>query len=224
MTDPATKDSNISAPTVPLPPDLAWGSGPDADRLIAAGTMGPHLTGPQGQQGIQGIQGIQGPAGETVPIGTIIAFAGNSVPSGYLECTGAVISRTTYSNLYTAIGTAWGAGDGSTTFKIPDARAAHLRGVGTSTQFTENTISITLAQIINDAMHGHRHRPSTNTPNQSMNFAPAVGTFTNAFGGSASVDNGYDVGDPKTDGTRGTPRTDVETRPKAIGVRMCIKY
>lgn len=56
-----------------------------------------------------------------VPAGTIIAFSGSSVPTGYLQCATTVtnVSRTTYADLFTAIGTAWGVGDGSTTFGIP---------------------------------------------------------------------------------------------------------
>lgn len=53
--------------------------------------------------------------------GQIIAFSGTVAPAGYLQCPTAAtaVSRTTYSNLYAAIGTAWGTGDGSTTFGIP---------------------------------------------------------------------------------------------------------
>lgn len=54
------------------------------------------------------------------PVGAIHAFAGASVPTGYLACNGAVVSRETYANLFAAIGETWGAGDGSTTFKLPD--------------------------------------------------------------------------------------------------------
>ena len=63
------------------------------------------------------------------PSGTMIAFAGKSVPDGWLLCNGALVSRTTYAKLFAAIGTAWGAGDGSTTFKLPDADGLVLQGV-----------------------------------------------------------------------------------------------
>ena len=64
----------------------------------------------------------------TVPAGTILPFAGTTVPTGFLLCNGALVSRTTYANLYAAIGTKWGAGDGKTTFKLPDLRKRHLQG------------------------------------------------------------------------------------------------
>lgn len=63
------------------------------------------------------------------PSGTMIAFAGKSVPDGWLLCNGALVSRTTYAKLFAAIGTAWGAGDGSTTFKLPDAGGRVMQGV-----------------------------------------------------------------------------------------------
>lgn len=52
--------------------------------------------------------------------GMIFAFAGNTIPSGYLACNGAAISRTTYADLFAVIGTTYGSGDGSTTFNLPN--------------------------------------------------------------------------------------------------------
>lgn len=59
--------------------------------------------------------------GDTVKPGTLVAFAGTSAPAGYLQCplSASTINRTTYNRLFAAIGTTWGAGDGSTTFGIP---------------------------------------------------------------------------------------------------------
>ena len=63
-----------------------------------------------------------------MPAGTIVSYAGASVPSGWLLCNGANVSRTTYANLFRAIGTKWGAGDGSTTFALPDSDGRVLQG------------------------------------------------------------------------------------------------
>ena len=54
------------------------------------------------------------------PTGTIIIWSASNPPAGYLVCNGAAISRTTYANLFNVIGTTWGAGDGNTTFNIPN--------------------------------------------------------------------------------------------------------
>lgn len=63
------------------------------------------------------------------PPGSMIAFAGKAIPEGWLLCNGALVRRTTYARLFAAIGTAWGAGDGSTTFKLPDADGRVMQGV-----------------------------------------------------------------------------------------------
>jgi microcystin-dependent protein len=62
------------------------------------------------------------------PAGVFIPFAGGTLPAGYLWCDGSAVSRTTYSALFAAIGTAHGTGDGSTTFNVPDLRGRFLRG------------------------------------------------------------------------------------------------
>jgi len=57
--------------------------------------------------------------GPGVPVGTILDFAGNSVPAKFLSCYGQAVSRATYPDLFLAIGVLWGPGDGSTTFNVP---------------------------------------------------------------------------------------------------------
>lgn len=63
-----------------------------------------------------------------VPAGAVIPFMGTSAPNGFLECNGSARSRTTYSDLFSIISTMYGAGDGSTTFNLPDLRGYFLRG------------------------------------------------------------------------------------------------
>ncbi len=63
-----------------------------------------------------------------IPTGAILPYGGNTAPPGYLMCNGAAVSRTTYANLYHVIGTAFGSGNGSTTFNVPDLRGLFLRG------------------------------------------------------------------------------------------------
>lgn len=58
--------------------------------------------------------------GDTLPIGSILPFAGSTIPENWLECKGQAVSRTDYAELFSAIGTIWGIGDGSTTFNLPD--------------------------------------------------------------------------------------------------------
>lgn len=67
-----------------------------------------------------------------IPIGTIFWYAKNSVPAGFLACDGSLVGRENYAELFSAIGTTFGAGDGSTTFALPDLRAKFIRGAGSS--------------------------------------------------------------------------------------------
>jgi len=57
---------------------------------------------------------------EGIPTGTIVPWSDSTVPSGFLECDGSLVSRTTYADLFAIIGTTYGVGDGSTTFGLPD--------------------------------------------------------------------------------------------------------
>ena len=63
-----------------------------------------------------------------IPAGSVVDFAGSSAPSGWLLCAGQAVSRTTYADLFTAIGTTFGVGDGSTTFNLPDLRGRVVAG------------------------------------------------------------------------------------------------
>lgn len=67
----------------------------------------------------------------SMPAGMIFPYAGSSAPTGYLICDGAAISRTTYADLFTAIATTYGTGDGSSTFNLPDLRGRTIAGKGT---------------------------------------------------------------------------------------------
>lgn len=104
-------------------------------------------------------------AGDDMPIptGTIFALGGGQVPTGYLLCDGAGVSRTLYAALFNTIGTAWGAGDGSTTFNVPDLRGRSIIGVGSGVGLTprqpgdkggEETHKLTVSE-----MPSHNHGP-----------------------------------------------------------------
>ena len=88
------------------------------------------------------------PAGGA-PVGSVMMFAGATAPDGWLFCDGSAISRTTNAALFTAIGTTYGTGDGSTTFNIPDTRGMFVRGLNTGTtgEDPERTLGSTQAQM-----------------------------------------------------------------------------
>ena len=156
-----------------------------------------------------------------LPAGTIIMYGGSTSPTGWLLADGSAVSRTTYSALFAAMGTTYGAGDGSTTFNLPDFRGLFPKGTGTTNRAagkdaSGNFYSGILGQYAQDKMQGHKH---------------SVGTY---YGGSGSGNaqgtpwnNLYATqytGDPSNDGTNGIPRTAHTTEPQSLGVNFIIKY
>lgn len=71
---------------------------------------------------------IEGKVAQAAPSGQIAFFAGSSAPAGWLKANGAAVSRTAYAALFAAIGTTYGAGDGRSTFNLPDLRGEFMRG------------------------------------------------------------------------------------------------
>ena len=92
-------------------------------------------TGPQGPQGAPGPAGPQGPQGliGVAPTGAIFMWPAITPPGGYLLCDGSAVSRTVYSALFSIISTSYGAGDGSSTFNVPNFQGRVALGAGTAT-------------------------------------------------------------------------------------------
>jgi microcystin-dependent protein len=129
-----------------------------------------------------------------VPSGTLLPFAGGTVPDGYLLCNGAAVSRTTYARLFTAIGTAWGVGNGSTTFNVPDGRGRTMIGAGTGSGLTARTLGTSLGEESHtqttDELVAHDHAYNHDGAEQGVNSGtqlaryPALGSYaTGSKGG-----------------------------------------
>ncbi len=91
------------------------------------------------------------------PLGTINAYGGATAPDGWLLCQGQAVSRTDYANLFAVIGTAFGSGDGSTTFNIPDLREATTKGAGTTTRTVGAHNAISVGDFVDDRVQSHAH-------------------------------------------------------------------
>jgi len=86
---------------------------------------------------------------QLIPVGGMIPYGGTQAPTGWLMCNGSAVSRTTYVGLFTVVGTTYGAGDGSTTFNLPNFQAASASlmltpigaGVGVNIGSTNNLSS-----------------------------------------------------------------------------------
>lgn len=133
------------------------------------------------------------PTGE---IGSVSAFAMESLPTGWLACDGAAVSRTAYPDLFAALGTTFGAGDGSTTFNLPDLRGEFIRGFddgrgvdagrvfgawqdGEIQSHVHDTADTTQGPIVNSIGEG----PTASGPNPSLPTATQNTIFTSATGG-----------------------------------------
>lgn len=88
-----------------------------------------------------------------VPAGAIMFFGVKSIPDGWLLCNGANVSRTTYANLFAAIGTNFGSGNGSTTFALPNLNGRFIEGTN-STGSVGNTYSSGLPNITGEFLNG----------------------------------------------------------------------
>lgn len=80
------------------------------------------------------------PPSPLMPSGTILDYAGITIPVGFLNCDGAAVSRVTYSDLFSALGTSWGVGNGSTTFNVPDLRGYTTIGAGQHAGLSSRTL------------------------------------------------------------------------------------
>ena len=85
-----------------------------------------------------------------------------TAPTGYLLCNGTAVSRTTYSDLFTVVGTTFGVGDGSTTFNLPDYRDRMPIGAGTtysanSTGGSKDAIVVSHSHTATDSGHVHQY-------------------------------------------------------------------
>ena len=94
------------------------------------------------------------------PTGAVVMWSGSSAPSGWLECDGSAVSRTTYSSLFAVIGTRYGVGDGSTTFNLPNPVDRVAMGIALATAPTTNTLAVSsnltaLSLSAQDTDHTH---------------------------------------------------------------------
>lgn len=131
-----------------------------------------------------------------IPAGCVQWYAGSSAPSGWLECDGSAISRTTYAALFAAIGTAFGVGDGSTTFNLPDQARRTLVGKGgAGTATLANTIGSTggaeTHTLVTGEMPAHTHSygatqaQGTTSGNVIMSTSGSTYTTSSTGGGGA---------------------------------------
>jgi phage-related tail fiber protein len=139
-------------------------------------------------------------ASSIAPPGAICYVCQSTAPTGWLKADGSAVSRTTYADLFSAIGTTFGSGDGSTTFNVPDFRGEFLRcwddGKGTDS-------GRSLGSYQADALKNHAHTVPVNGTGSSAAQATGsgIGTISTGLGGGGT-----------------------ETRPRNYALLAIIKY
>lgn len=147
------------------------------------------------------------------PIGCIQAYGGTTAPDGWLICNGAAVSRTTYAALFAVIGTSFGAGDGTTTFNVPDLREATVKGAGL-TGLSNNHMDadgLAVGEFLDDRVQTHNH----SAPNSANFFI--TGTVATMASGTGVQYNGSNVT------TNNSGRSGVTTEVKSVGANWLIK-
>lgn len=110
-------------------------------------------------------------------LGSIAMFAGSVAPSGWLLCDGSAVSRSTYAELFNAIGTTYGQGDGSTTFNIPDLTGRVL--IGSSTTYPRASTGGEETHVLTEQeLPSHSHSVGTHGHGNSIEVTTPVLTHT----------------------------------------------
>ena len=123
-------------------------------------------------------------ASQATPTGTIAYFAGDSAPAGWLKANGAQVSRSVYADLFAAISTRFGAGNGSTTFTLPDLRGVFLRGFDDWRGFDGGRV---LGSLQNHNLAEHRHATGWRINNTGNEFALVRNNWSGELAVTANV-------------------------------------
>ena len=160
---------------------------------------------------INGTTGITSPQVDSPQInggnivGQVAFFAMATAPAGFLACSGQAVSRTTYAALFSALGTLYGAGDGSTTFNLPDLRGEFIRGWDNGRGVdTGRGLGTLQAQ----AIESHTHTTTEGNASTGVFSGTNYAMLSNASGATRQVN-----------AAGGT-----ETRPRNVALLACIKF
>ena len=139
---------------------------------------------------------------EGIPTATIVPWSDSSVPTGFLECDGSAVSRSTYSALFAIVGTTYGVGDGSSTFNVPNladkvavgksgTKALASTAGAETVQSTGNVGGTTANATLSEAqLASHDHPVETrNSPPTAPNHLPGISAGFHTLGGTGQTAN-----------------------------------
>lgn len=150
--------------------------------------------------------------------GMVAFFAMNTAPSGWLDADGSAVSRTTYAALFSAIGTTFGVGDGSTTFNLPDMRGEFPRG-------WDDGRGVDSARSFGSAQSFAIENISGSISMEGTRLASATGPFSISNGASVTVGgSSASTANIMNFDTSSDVQTATETRPRNVALLACIKF
>lgn len=159
-----------------------------------------------------------------IPAGTVLPFAGNTEPEGFLFPEGQEVLRNAYPNLFAVIGTKYGEGDGATTFNLPDYRELVFVGAGLNAKLDIKAHDVyELGQFKDDQLQGHSHNLewSAGLPNYSEGGLYSGG---GSYNSNIKKETKLTIKGAVTDNENGITRIGSTTHGKQIGIRYIIKY
>lgn len=171
---------------------------------------------------------VRSNVGGGIPVGTILPYGGATAPAGFLLCNGGAISRTTYANLFSVIGTAYGAGDGNTTFNLPNTTDRYLRG--NDRGYSNQTLPDVVGAVTNMATAQGGYNEGGATPSGTGAFVASKtsGTYNKEDGNHYSHGNGkFDFKASRSNGTYGAANKNGQTgyvMPHTTHCFFIIKY
>jgi microcystin-dependent protein len=168
-------------------------------------------------------------APNVLPPGAIQMYGAAAAPTGFLLCDGSAVSRSTYTVLFSVIGTTFGAGDTTTTFNVPDMRGVFPKGAGTTSRTlgkdsSGNFYAGVLGTYLTDKLQGHIHNVVNNVSTGGALNGTSFTSTAAVFGYDFSGNGFLTIGGPTDDGTNGAPRTGHTTEPQSLGLSYIIKY
>ena len=177
----------------------------------------------EGDGEIQAGQGrIKDKSGYLSPVGSLIMYAGSSAPTGWLLCDGSAVSRSTYADLFSSIGTNYGAGDGSSTFALPDLRGRMPLGLDNMGGTSANIVTNAQADALNGKEGAETHTlTSSEMPAHTHTYSNLTGG-SHSDAGSGSFTN-YQSTNSQTSGSTGSGSAH-NNMPPYIALNYIIKF
>ena len=163
---------------------------------------------------------------DIMPAGVIVPFAGTTVPAGYLLCDGSAVSRTTYADLFAAIGTTYGAGDGNTTFNLPNMflRSPLFTGLGQMGATSDGSVPNLHGQFYSGTHGGVQGDSSAADGTLFQIYTAGSGHTFTVSSGSNYTWTAFDFNASRCSGCYGRYYTDDKIIPSFIHIPWCIKY